>query len=60
MDDWYNGMDCKAKIYEKIKRTAQDRARWKTLVVDLLTQDDDEWMHGWMNESTNEWMNEWI
>ena len=28
------------KTYEKIKRTAEDRHRWKTIVVNLLAEDD--------------------
>jgi len=28
------------KTYEKVKRTAEDRKRWKTIVVNLLSEDD--------------------
>jgi len=28
------------RTYEKVKRSAEDRKRWKTIVVNLLLEDD--------------------
>jgi len=38
MDDIikWTGLD----IYEKVKRVAEDRSKWKTIVVNLLAEDD--------------------
>ena len=30
------------ETYEKVKRAAEDRIRWKTIVVNLLVEDDNE------------------
>ena len=38
MDDIINWTG--VETYEKVKRVAEDRNRWKIIVVNLLTEDD--------------------